>query len=678
MSGPSALETIRERILCRFPLLFLTTWEEERWEGELASLALDMERGLVIWTATDGAAPALNTEDESHRDPVTFIEMIRSYPRDHIFLLKDFHPFLKDPIAVRLLRDLLPSLGEQHKTILLMGPDDKVPNELRRDTVSLDLPLPRLEEMREELRDVLIQRQHRGEPQLRMSKREQERLLKTVLGLTANQARQSMSRALLGKSRVDDDVYAMLISEKSLMVQGSDLLDFQELQEGASDIGGLDSLKEWISKRGEAFTEKARKRGIPSPKGVLLLGVQGCGKSLTARAVARMLSFPLIRLDVSTLLSADQGQSEKNMRNVLTLTEMIAPAVLWIDEVEKGFSGVDTDRGAGDTTMIRLMGAFLTWMQDKPAPVFVVATANSVTSLPPEMLRRGRFDELFFVDLPNFHERKDIFAIHLKKKLINPDQFDLGRLSDMTEGFSGAEIEQIVLTAMVESFNKGDSLNENELKIAAEDTVPLSVTMEEKIFQLREWARTRCRPATPDSRVLQMLETEQREKTGEEHVSTIDLFESDDVDEEDEETWQSMAEEGQVRAALLQYVSTVGEVTFDQIQTDFTPLVESTGEFGLALRADPHIVIWEGMSADIAAPLARLISDRKLYMHPVTADQYRSAEGQISIPRLPAMPDNRVSRASWLPVTVSVVSPDEVDERLCRVARMKLSRKAEK
>ncbi|MFP6764980.1 MAG: AAA family ATPase, partial [Planctomycetaceae bacterium] len=389
MSGPSALETIRERILCRFPLLFLTTWEEERWEGELASLALDMERGLVIWTATDGAAPALNTEDESHRDPVTFIEMIRSYPRDHIFLLKDFHPFLKDPIAVRLLRDLLPSLGEQHKTILLMGPDDKVPNELRRDTVSLDLPLPRLEEMREELRDVLIQRQHRGEPQLRMSKREQERLLKTVLGLTANQARQSMSRALLGKSRVDDDVYAMLISEKSLMVQGSDLLDFQELQEGASDIGGLDSLKEWISKRGEAFTEKARKRGIPSPKGVLLLGVQGCGKSLTARAVARMLSFPLIRLDVSTLLSADQGQSEKNMRNVLTLTEMIAPAVLWIDEVEKGFSGVDTDRGAGDTTMIRLMGAFLTWMQDKPAPVFVVATANSVTSLPPEMLRRG-------------------------------------------------------------------------------------------------------------------------------------------------------------------------------------------------------------------------------------------------------------------------------------------------
>lgn len=674
MADPTALETIRERILCRFPLMFLTTWEEERWEGELASLALDMERGLVIWTATDGAAPALNTGDDSHRDPAVFIDQIRSYPKDHVFLIKDFHPCLRDPIVVRRLRDLIPSLAEQRKAILLMGPVDDVPVDLQRDAVSLDLPLPQLDEMREELRDVLIQRQHRGEPNLRLSKREQERLLKTVMGLTANQARQAMARALLGKSAIDDDVYEMLISEKSQMVQGSDLLEFQQLQEGVDDIGGLDSLKEWIARRGEAFSEKARKRGIPSPKGVLLLGVQGCGKSLTARAVARMLRFPLIRLDVSTLLSADQGQSEKNMRNVLTLTEMISPAVLWIDEVEKGFSGVDADGGASDTTMIRLMGAFLTWMQEKPAPVFVVATANSVTSLPPEMLRRGRFDELFFVDLPNYHERKDIFAIHLTKRKIEPGQFDLGRLADMTEGFSGAEIEQVVLTALVEAFNKGDSLNQNELEIASEDTVPLSVTMEEKIFELREWARTRCRQATPDSRVLQMLENEQRARTGQEEVTTIDLFDADDEDEAADQTWQSMIEEGQIRAALLQYVSTSGEVTFAQLQKDFQPHLESSGEFGLALRWDPHIVLWEGMSAEVAAPLGKLISDRKLYIHSVEATTYAGTSDQITLPRLPAMPDNRVSRASWLPVCVSPVSPDEIDERLCRVARMKLNR----
>lgn len=674
MPEQTALETIRERILCRFPLMFLTTWEEERWEGELASLALDMERGLVIWTATDGAAPALDTGDDSHRDPTVFIDQIRSYPKDHVFLIKDFHPCLRDPIVVRRLRDLIPSLAEQRKAILLMGPVEDVPVDLQRDAVAIDLPLPGLDEMREELRDVLIQRQHRGEPNIKLSKREQERLLKTVMGLTANQARQAMARALLGKSAIDDEVYEMLISEKSQMVQGSDLLEFQQLQEGVSDIGGLDSLKEWIAKRGEAFSEKARKRGIPSPKGVLLLGVQGCGKSLTARAVARMLSFPLIRLDVSTLLSAGQGQSEKNMRNVLSLTEMISPAVLWIDEVEKGFSGVDAEGGAGDTTMIRLMGAFLTWMQEKPAPVFVVATANSVTSLPPEMLRRGRFDELFFVDLPNYHERKDIFGIHLTKRLIKPDQFDLGRLADMTEGFSGAEIEQVVLTAMVESFNKGDALNQNEMEIASEDTVPLSVTMEEKIFQLREWARTRCRPATPDSRVLQMLENEQRAKTGEENVTTIDLFDGDEDGDDADETWESMVEDGQVRAALLQYVSSTGEVTFAQIQKDFQPHVETGGEFGLALRWDPHVVLWEGMSAEIAAPLGKLISDRKLYIHSVEATTYDGEADQISLPRLPAMPDNRVSRASWLPVSVSPVSPDEVDERLCRVARMKLSR----
>ena len=674
MPEQTALETIRERILCRFPLMFLTTWEEERWEGELASLALDMERGLVIWTATDGAAPALDTGDDSHRDPTVFIDQIRSYPKDHVFLIKDFHPCLRDPIVVRRLRDLIPSLAEQRKAILLMGPVEDVPVDLQRDAVTIDLPLPGLDEMREELRDVLIQRQHRGEPNIKLSKREQERLLKTVMGLTANQARQAMARALLGKSAIDDDVYEMLISEKSQMVQGSDLLEFQQLQEGVSDIGGLDSLKEWIAKRGEAFTEKARKRGIPSPKGVLLLGVQGCGKSLTARAVARMLSFPLIRLDVSTLLSADQGQSEKNMRNVLSLTEMISPAVLWIDEVEKGFSGVDAEGGAGDTTMIRLMGAFLTWMQEKPAPVFVVATANSVTSLPPEMLRRGRFDELFFVDLPNYHERKDIFGIHLTKRLINPEQFDLGRLADMTEGFSGAEIEQVVLTAMVEAFNKGDALNQNEMEIASEDTVPLSVTMEEKIFQLREWARTRCRPATPDSRVLQMLENEQRAKTGKENVTTIDLFDAEDDGDDADESWESMVEDGQVRAALLQYVSSTGEVRFSQIQKAFQSHVETGGEFGLALRWDPHVVLWEGMSAEIAAPLGKLISDRKLYIHSVEATTYDGEADQISLPRLPAMPDNRVSRASWLPVAVSPVSPDEVDERLCRVARMKLSR----
>ena len=459
------------------------------------------------------------------------------------------------------------------------------------------------------------------------------------------------------------------------MVQGSEMLEFHELAEGANDIGGLDSLKDWIHRRVDAFSEKARKRGIPAPKGVLLLGVQGCGKSLTARAVARILSFPVVRLDVSTLLSADLGGSEKNMRDVLSLMEMIAPCVLWMDEVEKGFAGV-TDGSGGDATMVRLMGQFLTWMQEKRSPVFVVATANSVTALPPEMLRRGRFDELFFVDLPNYHERKSIFEIHMRKRDLDPLDFNINHLSESAEGYSGAEIEQSVVTALVETFNDGRTMTQKDLDDSVADTVPLSVTMEEKIFELREWARSRCRPATPDSRVLQMLEEEHRDKTGEENPELINLIDDDDMppSETEEPGWETILKEGQVRAALLEYVSGQGEVTFSQLQQDFASHMEVEGEFGLALRSDPNIVVWIGMDAAVAAPLGKLVSDRKVYLQPVRADAYSDVVGKIKLPKLPGLPDSRMSRPCWLPVSLTVVAPEDVDERLTRVARMKLKR----
>ena len=673
------LDVLRERIQCRFPVLFLTTWEEERWESEIASMALDMDLGMVSWTATEGASPPITEGDAEHLQPDAFLEQVRKYPKGTVFLLKDFHPYLDNPRVVRLLRDLIPTLTEQNKTILLMSPGVDVPVELRKDAITIELPLPGLDEMREELQELLIQRQYHGEPQIRMTPRQQERLLKAVLGLTCRQARQSLSRALLGRTEIDDEVYSMLISEKKHMVSGSDLLEFYELSEGVDDIGGLEALKDWIGKRGEAFSEKARLKGIPSPKGVLLLGVQGCGKSLTARAVARMLSFPLVRLDVSTLLTSDQGGSEKNLRNVLHLTEMIAPAVLWMDEVEKGFAGVGTE-GVGDATMTRLMGRFLTWMQEKSKPVFVVATANSVHGLPPEMLRRGRFDELFFVDLPNYHERKSIFEIHFKRRNLPAQKYNLGQLADQTEGYSGAELEQVVLTAMVEAYNRKESLVQQEIERAIIETVPLSVTMEEKIFELREWARTRCRPATPDSRVLQMLEEEQRAKTGHEEVGVLDLIEASDLppDQEVGDSWQTLADEGQVRAALLDYVSQAGEVTFAKLQTDFATHINAAGEFGLALRSDSHVVLWHGMSADLAAPLARLISDRKIYVYQVASTEYGEHAKKVPIPKIPALPDRRVARPCWLPVSICAVPPEDVDERLCRVARMQLNRSTDK
>lgn len=674
MSTTNVIDILRERIQCHFPVLFLTTHEEDRWESELADLALDMERGLVIWTATDGAAPPLDSQNGDHHNAADFLQQITAYPRDHVFLLKDFHPFLKDAFVVRRLRDAIPKLTEQNKTILLMGPDGTVPVELQRDSISLDLPLPGLEDLREELRELLIQRQHQGETSLRLNDQQEEKLLKAVMGLTTKQVRQALSRALLGRSKIDSEVYAALIAEKKHMVQGSDMLEFQELAEGAKDIGGLDALKAWVGTRAEAFSEKARQKGIPAPKGVLLLGVQGCGKSLTSRAIAQMLAFPLVRLDVSTLLSGGLGESEKNLRDVLNLMEMIAPAVLWMDEVEKGFAGVGEESGS-DSTMVRLMGRFLTWMQEKKAPVFVVATANSVTGLPPEMLRRGRFDELFFVDLPNYHERQTILTIHLKKQNLDPAEFDLGHLSDKCEGYSGAEIEQSIQTAVIENYNRGGSLNQKDIEDALDDTVPLSVTMEEKIFELREWARSRCRPATPDSRVLQMLEEEHREKTGEAPPEMFNLIDDDSADEpENEFNWKTLIAEGRVQAGLLEYVSEQDEITIAELQKAVTGHVEAEGEFGLALRADPHVVIWHGMSAEIAAPLAKLISDRKLYLHPVSDSQYGADAASVPLPKLAALADKRLAKTSWFPVAVSAVAPEEVDERLVRVARMKLRR----
>lgn len=676
MSTAETNELIRVRIQSRFPLLFLATWEEDRWETELASLALSLDRGLVVWTATEGAMPPV-TDRAEQLSAFEFLARLRAYPHDHVFLLKDFHPYLQDPLVVRQLRDLVPSLAEQNKTLLFMSPEPVIPLELRRDAVLIQLPLPNVDDLRRELQELLIARQHAGELTIRMTKSQQERLLKTVLGLTARQARQSLSQALAGRHAIDDSVYAMLVSEKKHMVQGSEMLEFQEFTDGVDDIGGLEALKDWLGKRAVAFGEDAQRQGIPTPKGVLLLGVQGCGKSLTARAVARLLSFPLVRLDVATLLSSDRGQSEKNLRDVLALIEMIAPTVLWMDEVEKGFAGVD-DEGGGDSTMIRFMGRFLTWMQEKPAPVFVVATANSVTGLPPEMLRRGRFDELFFVDLPNYHERKSIVEIHLRKRQFDPAKFDLGQLSERTEGYSGAEIEQVVLTALVEAFHRRESLTQQALEHAIDETVPLSVTMEEKIFALREWARTRCRPATPDSRVLQMLEAEQRERAGHDGGSLQFLDEEDlaptaPVTDSTTERWRNIARSGELQAAIYEYVSQQQRVQFRQLQLDFAEVVDTAGEFGIALRHDPHIVLWLGLNSDAAAAISRLVTDRKLYVVPTDPSDY-GEHVPNRLPKLPALPDSRVSRPCWLPCALTTRTPADVDERLTRVARMKLSK----
>lgn len=663
MTTSEALDQIRLRIVSRYPLVFLKTWEEERWESELAELSLEIERGLVVWTVTDGPQPPPG-DGHAAGDPLAFLEGIEQYPPDHVFLIKDFHPYLKEPRVIRKLRDLTAKLASQNKTLLFMGPVVEIPIDLQKEAIEFDLPLPGIEELRNELAGVVEQLEASGERVPELTPEFEEKLLKGVLGLTAREARKALFLALSGREALDDDVFKALVAEKRHLVQGSDLLEFYDLEEGVKDVGGLEVLKDWLEQRAEAFSERAREQGIPMPKGVLLLGIQGCGKSLTARATARLLSFPLVRLDVANLLSSDRGTSERNLRDVLRLMETIAPAVLWLDEIEKGFAGVGGEsEKAQDATMARLVGSFLTWMEQRRAAVFVVATANSVANLPPEMLRRGRFDELFFVDLPNYHERKHILSIHLGRRGWKPDKYDLARIANKTEGYSGAELEQIVVSAMIDAYGQGRVLAQEDLEKSREQLVPLSVTMEEKVFELREWAATRCRRATSDSRVTQMLEEEQRQ---------AQFLEQDG--EAAKERWMELAEHGQLNAAIVEYLRRCDIAPFPKLQEDFAPFLTTAGDQGLALRSDPNVVLWSGISQDLAGLLSALIAQRRIYVNPAETELYKSLGKGLKLPIVEQLSDDKQSRPVWLPATIRLLPPAGGTGRFARVARIKLSK----
>lgn len=664
MKTEAVLDDLRSRVLAGYPLLFLKTWEEDRWERELAELVLELERGLVTWTITRGMQPSASGDDGEPPSAAKLLDELVAFPEDHVFLVKDFHPYLNDAVTVRRLKDLLPMLIAQRKTVVFFGPVTVVPVELEKDSVRLELPLPGYEDLRSEFDEALAELHQLNSTPLELTNDDEDRLIKAVMGLTAQEARKAWRRALVGREELSDDVFTTLIAEKRTLASGSDFLEFYDLNENVNDIGGLDQLKEWMGQRSQAYSPRAREQGVPLPKGMLLLGVQGCGKSLTARATARLLSFPLIRLDIANLLGSARGESEKNMRNVLTLVDSIAPVVLWLDEIEKGFAGVETDGGgAGDATMTRLVGSFLTWMAEISKPIFVVATANSVESLPPEMLRRGRFDELFFVDLPNFEERKHILGIHLKKRGWNPEKFDIDDLATRSDGFSGAELEQIVVTALIDAFGQGHVLSHDDLERAWRSTVPLSVTMEDKIFALRNWAQDRCRRATSDSRVTAMLEAEQRH----------DATKLPDDDFGELPAWAQLAAAGQLKAALVEYVRSDGDVLFASLQEALAPYMEVEGDFGVAARANPNTVLWTGMSQPLCELIVELVAAKRLYLHPTDLDRYKQLEKGLRLPVVLVPTDEKLSRASWLPSSLRCAPHPIHAARLARIGRMKLA-----
>jgi ATP-dependent 26S proteasome regulatory subunit len=480
----------------RQPFVYLLSWEEERAERAVAQVCEQLARPLLRWTLVAGLHGDGVAHDPTTTAPLAALAAVAAHEGPAVFLFKDLHPHLGDPAVVRRLRELHARLPAQGQALLLLSPQAVVPPELEKDVVVLDLPLPGLKEVA-----VLLHQLLRGE-NIEIELDLFERYVKASLGLSEEEIKRAYARVLLRSGRFEEAQLRDLIEEKRQIIRRSQYLEFHALESSIEDVGGLDNLKAWLVSRNQAFTEKARKFGLPQPKGLFLLGVQGCGKSLTAKAVADLWKVPLLRLDAGALVL---GAAEEGLRRTIAIAESMAPAILWVDEIEKAFAGADG--GGRDAQAARIFGNFVTWLQEKTAPVFVVATANDVRNLPPELLRKGRFDEIFWVDLPNIHEREAIFEIHLRRRGREPSKFDCWALAEATEKFSGAEIEQAIVDALFAAFSKERDLRTMDLLKAVRDTVPLAVTMDQQIKALKEWARNRTRPATYDTRRVDFFES---------------------------------------------------------------------------------------------------------------------------------------------------------------------------
>ena len=488
---PFPTEEIEKFVRAGYPILNLVSWEEERVQSTLKTIGVKIHGDgckFYVWSCTDGG----KDEAESENDGARVIEALNRVTEEAgpgFYIFKDVNYYLGDPRLVRKLKDLYQSLRKGSKTLFLLSNSLSLPNELEKEVAVVDIDLPDRSET-EKIFDFIIKSftsdgiQDSLKPDLR------EACINGLLGLGALEMELALRRALVGKQSLSEDTIDALLEEKAQLVRKTGTLDFIRSRVDIEDVGGLQNLKEWLYTRRLAFSKEAKEYGLDTPKGLLLMGISGCGKSLCAKAIATAWSLPLLRLDLNRVYSGVFGSPEEAFRRAIKTVEATAPCVLWIDEIEAGITR--SSEKSGDSPTSRIFGYFLTWMQEKTYPVFITATANQIDLLPPEVLRKGRFDEIFFVTLPNRKERKEIFRIHLESRGKNPDDFDLDSLAKNTAGQSGAEIEQVVVSALFESFSKDKELDDRELIIAASSIVPLSTTMREEISALERWASNRA------------------------------------------------------------------------------------------------------------------------------------------------------------------------------------------
>ena len=467
----------------RFTLMVLVTPEEERALQSVKQVCDRAKRPCLSWDVADGFQAITNWSGSipSARDPLSALEQVDKADGDGLFILKDFHDCWSNPQFKRKLRSVSQRLKFSKKSILITAPSAKIPVELKDEAVIVEYPLPK----NEELETVLQRLTQTPGVRVNLTKLGREKLVQAALGLTASQAQRVFAKAIVSNGRLDDRDINLVTEEKKQIIRESQALEFYPVYESPSDVGGLGVLKDWLRLRERAFSQEARNYGLPAPKGIALIGIPGTGKSLTAKMIGGLWQLPLLRLDVGSLFGSLVGESEERTQKALHLAETVAPCILWIDEIEKAFAFGGSDGGVSK----RVFGTILTWMQEKTAPCFVVATANDISSLPPELLRKGRFDEIFFLDLPTAAERQEIFTVHLKKRNRLPQDFDTAQLARQSEGYVGAEIEQAIIDGMYVGFNQGREFTTNDLAHALKRQVPLSVSQQETIEGLRRWLK---------------------------------------------------------------------------------------------------------------------------------------------------------------------------------------------
>ncbi|MHA1569075.1 MAG: AAA family ATPase [Alphaproteobacteria bacterium] len=492
---PAPLEPIAVHITAGYPILYLLSWEEQRVESHLFLLATNLQpsRSLYVWTTTEGYSGSGVEVGLAQGDPIAALDFVIECDQPGIFVIKDFHHVIRERMdVVRRLRDVFQALQQTQKTLVILSPILTVPPELEKEITILDYPLPDVDEVKDIVTEQI--KLHKPGMKIEADTRKVEALLRAFLGLTADEiaavARKMMQRRDVFDVAAIDDV----VEEKRMILRKSEILEFVPTTIRMRHVGGLDNFKRWAKIRALGFTDGARKFGLPVPKGVLITGISGCGKSLLIQALADMWHLPLLRLDMGRVFSGFAGTPEESLRRAILTVEAVAPSILWIDEIEMGISVFSDSVESGSTS--RIFASFLTWMQEKKAPVFIAATANDIDRLPPEMIRKGRFDEVFFVDLPNQKEREEIFRIHLEKRGKSASGVSIEGLARSTNGYTGAEIEQGLLTAMFEAYNLGRELEISDIYRALERMVPLAITMKEQITKTKRWADNRAVKAT--------------------------------------------------------------------------------------------------------------------------------------------------------------------------------------